>query len=116
MTATLTAFTPMILDNYATHKHKDVAVFLAKHPRFQPHHTATSWSIVEPGREVASRAHRQGATPRRVPRRARPDLLLEKYMQVHNNEPRPLVWTAAVESVLTKSAAPESPFDQTVSR
>ena len=35
----------MILDNYATHKHKDVVAWLAKHPRFQLHNTATpsSW-------------------------------------------------------------------------
>ena len=34
----------MILDNYATHKHKDVVAWLAKHPRFQLHNTATSSS------------------------------------------------------------------------
>ena len=34
----------MILDNYATHKHKDVLAWLAKHPRFQLHNTATSSS------------------------------------------------------------------------
>jgi hypothetical protein len=63
-------------------------------------------------RELTAKAPRRGVF------HAVPDLIscIEKYMQVHNNEPRPLVWTAAVESVLTKSAAPESPFDQTVSR
>jgi len=34
----------MILDNYATHKHKDVLAWLAKHPRFQLHFTPTSSS------------------------------------------------------------------------
>src|SRR5680860_1441973 len=34
----------IILDNYATHKHKDVLVWLAKHPRFHLHFTPTSSS------------------------------------------------------------------------
>ena len=34
----------MILDNYATHKHKDVLAWLAKHPRFHLHFTPTSSS------------------------------------------------------------------------
>jgi len=33
-----------------------------------------------------------------------PDLIssIEEYMKVHNNEPKPLVWTATAESILTK--------------
>src|SRR5664280_1795288 len=38
------AMVHMILDNYATHKHKDVPAWLAKHPRFQLHFTPTSSS------------------------------------------------------------------------
>ena len=34
----------MILDNYATHKHKNVKIWLAKHPRFHLHFTPTSSS------------------------------------------------------------------------
>ena len=34
----------MILDNYATHKHKDVLAWLVKHPRFQLHFTPASSS------------------------------------------------------------------------
>jgi transposase len=34
----------MILDNYATHKHKDVKAWLVKHPRSQLHFTPTSSS------------------------------------------------------------------------
>ena len=34
----------MILDNYATHNHKDVKLWLVKHPRFQLHFTTTSSS------------------------------------------------------------------------
>jgi transposase len=34
----------LILDNYATHKHKDVKFWLSKHPRFHLHFTPTSSS------------------------------------------------------------------------
>jgi transposase len=34
----------LILDNYATHKHPDVAKWLAKHKRFHLHFTPTSSS------------------------------------------------------------------------
>ena len=37
-------FTYVILDNYVTHKHKDVVAWLVKHSRFQLHFTPTSGS------------------------------------------------------------------------
>jgi len=61
----------MILDSYATHKHKDVVAWLAKHPRFQLHFTQTSSSwlnLVERWfRELTGKA----LTPGRVPQRSR---------------------------------------------
>src|SRR5450756_1795663 len=47
----------MILDNYATHKHKDVLAWLAKHPRFQLHFTPTSSSWLNPVSYTHLRAH-----------------------------------------------------------
>ena len=92
----------MILDNYATHKHKDVLIWLAKHPRFHLHFTPTSSSwlnLVERWfRELTDKAIRRGVF------HSVPDLItaIEKYMEVHNDEPKPLVWTATAESILTK--------------
>ena len=92
----------MILDNYATHKHKNVLAWLAKHPRFQLHFTPTSSSwlnLVERWfRELTGKALRRGVF------HSVPDLIasIEAYMKVHNNEPKPLVWTATAESILTK--------------
>jgi transposase len=92
----------MILDNYATHKHPDVKSWLVKHPQFHLHFTPTSSSwlnLVERWfRELTDTAIRRGVF------HSVPDLIaaIEKYMQVHNDEPKLLVWTATAESILTK--------------
>jgi DDE superfamily endonuclease len=99
----------MILDNYATHKHQDVKAWLVKHPRFQLHNTATSSSwlnLVERWfRELTGKALRRGVF------HSVPDLIssIEEYMKVHNNEPKPLVWTPPQNPSSPKSAAAESP-------
>ena len=55
----------MILDNHATHKHKDVLAWLARHPRFQLLYP-DQFLLVEPGRELVQGPDRKGATPRRM--------------------------------------------------
>jgi transposase len=106
----------MILDNYATHKHQDVLAWLAKHPRFQLHFTPTSSSwlnLVETWfRELTSKALRRGVF------HSVPDLIasIEEYMKVHNNEPKPLVWTATAESILTKVRRGRVALNQAVSQ
>jgi len=104
----------MILDNYATHKHQDVDAWLAKHPRFQLHFTPTSSSwlnLVERWlRELTGKALRRDVF------HSVPDLIasIEEYMKVHNNEPKPLVWTATAESILTKVRRGRVALDQAV--
>jgi len=94
----------LILDNYATHKHADVTKWLGKHPRFHLHFTPTSSSwlnLVERWfRELTDKALRRGVF------RSVPDLIeaIEDYMSAHNDDPRPLVWTASAESILEKVA------------
>jgi transposase len=106
----------MILDNYATHKHKDVAAWLAKHPRFHLHFTPTSSSwlnLVERWfRELTDKAIRRGVF------HSVPDLItaIEKYMEVHNDEPKPLIWTATAESILTKVRRGRVALNQPVSQ
>jgi len=47
-----------------------------------------------------------------------PDLIasIEEYMKVHNNEPKPLVWTATAESILTEVRRGRVALNQTVSQ
>ncbi|MGH2734162.1 MAG: IS630 family transposase [Actinomycetota bacterium] len=92
----------LILDNYATHKHPDVKRWLGKHKRFNLHFTPTSSSwlnLVERWfRELTGKAIRRGVFP------SVPDLIaaIEDYLQAHNDNPKPFVWTASAESILEK--------------
>ncbi len=47
-----------------------------------------------------------------------PDLIasIEKYMDVHNESPKPFVWTATAESILTKVPRGRVALNQAVSQ
>jgi transposase len=92
----------LIVDNYGTHTHDDVKAWLAKHPRFHMHFTPTSSSwlnLVERWfRDLTDKALRRGVF------RSVPDLIaaIEDYLKAHNDDPKPLVWTATAEQILAK--------------
>lgn len=94
----------LILDNYATHKHPNVQAWLAKHPRFHLHFTPTSSSwlnLVERWfRELTDKALRRGVF------HSVPDLItaIEAYLDAHNSDPKPFVWTATADDILAKVA------------
>jgi len=92
----------LILDNYATHKHPKVQKWLAKHPRFHLHFTPTSASWLN----MVERFFRD-LTVNRLRRgvfRSLPELIaaLEKYLAQHNKEPKPFIWTATANDILSK--------------
>ena len=92
----------LIVDNYGTHKHPKVRRWLAKHPRFHLHFTPTSSSwlnLVERWfRELTTRRIRRGVF------KSVPDLIaaIEEYLQVHNANPKPFVWTKSADAILEK--------------
>jgi transposase len=92
----------LICDNYATHKHPDVTAWLAKHPRFHMHFTPTSSSwlnLIERWfRELTDKALRRGVF------HSVPDLIakIEEYLDAHNDDPKPFVWTATADEILAK--------------
>jgi transposase len=92
----------LILDNYATHKHPNVIAWLAKHPRFHLHFTPTSSSwlnLVERWfGNITDKAIRRGVFG------SVPDLIaaIQVYLENHNDNPKPFVWTATAESILEK--------------
>ena len=83
---------------------RQLKAWLAKHPRFHLHFTpaSSSWlNLVERWfRELTDKAIRRGVF------HSVPDLIaaIEDYLAAHNNEPKPLVWTATAESILEKVA------------
>ncbi len=94
----------LICDNYATHKHPDVTAWLAKHPRVHMHFTPTSSSwlnLVERWfRELTDKALRRGVF------HSVPDLIakIEEYLDAHNDDPKPFIWTATADDILAKVA------------
>ena len=94
----------LICDNYATHKHPNVKAWLTKHPRFHLHFTPTSSSwlnLVERWfRELTDKALRRGVF------HCVPDLIakIEDYLDAHNDNPKPFIWTATADDILAKVA------------
>jgi transposase len=92
----------LIVDNYATHTHPGVKAWLDKHPRFHLHFTPTSSSwlnLVERWfAAITDKMIRRGVFP------SVGDLVqaIEEYLRVHNNDPKPFVWTATADSILAK--------------
>jgi transposase len=92
----------LICDNYATHKHPTVRAWLAKHPRFHAHFTPTSASWLN----MVERFFRDITTDRlrRGVFRSLPELIsaIREYIAVHNQDPKPFVWTAKANDILQK--------------
>jgi len=92
----------LICDNYATHKHPAVQEWLAKHKRFHMHFTPTSASWLN----MVERFFRSLSTDRleRGVFRSVPELnaAIEEYIAMHNQNPKPFVWTAKANDILQK--------------
>lgn len=92
----------LIVDNYATHKHLKVQQWLTRHPRFHMHFTPTSSSwlnLVERFfGELTTKRIRRGVF------RSVPDLVqaIEEYIMHYNVTPKPIVWTATVNTIMEK--------------
>ena len=92
----------LICDNYATHKHPKVQRWLERHPRFHMHFTPTSASwlnMVE--RFFRDLTHNQ---LRRGVFRDLEELVMtiESYIDRHNENPKPFIWTARAGDILEK--------------
>lgn len=92
----------LIADNYATHKHPKVQEWLAKHPRFNMHFTATSASwlnMVERFfRDITTDRQRQGVFTS-VPEL---EAAIQEYVAHHNEHPKPFIWTKSARDILQK--------------
>jgi len=92
----------LVMDNYGTHKHAKVKAWLKRHPRFVAHFvpTSSSWlNLVERWfGHLDSKAIRRGVF------RSVADLqaAIEAFLKAWNEDPKPFVWTATVESIQEK--------------
>jgi transposase len=92
----------LIGDNYATHKHPKVQRWLERHPRFHMHFTPTSASWLN----MVERFFRD-LTQNRLRRGVFRDLeelvlAIGDYIDRHNENPKPFIWTARASDILEK--------------
>jgi len=89
----------LIVDNYATHKHEKVQRWLKRHPRFHVHFipTSSSWLNIVEGffRKLDQQRLKRGVF-RNVQQLVD---AITAYIDGHNDDPKPFVWTAAADSV-----------------
>ena len=94
----------LIVDNYGTHKTPEVNAWLAKHPRFKLHFipTSSSWlNLVERFfAEITGKRIRRGVF-RSV---AELEDAIHDYLDHHNANPKPFVWTKTAGDLLDKEA------------
>ena len=92
----------LVMDNYGTHKHPRVQAWLKRHPRFTPHFvpTSSSWlNLVERWfGELTSKRVRRGSFY------SVQDLetAITEFLEAWNENPKPFVWTATVDSIQEK--------------
>ena len=94
----------LILDNYGTHKTAMIRNWLAKRPRFHLHFTPTygSWiNLVERWfAELTNKRIRRGVF-RSVKEL---EAAIREYIDVHNENPKPFVWTKSADEILARIA------------
>ena len=105
----------LILDNYSTHTHAEVDRWLKRHKRFHLHFTPTSSSWLNQVerwfRDLTDKNLSRGIFA------SVPDLIasIEAYLNAHNADPKPYVWTATAESILAKLQRARTKLQQLVS-
>jgi len=102
----------LIVDNYATHKHPKVQAWLERHPRFHVHFipTSSSWlNMVERWfRDLTQERIRRG-TFRSVKEL---ETAILAYLEEHNDNPEPFVWTATPERIIEKFRRARATLDK----
>jgi transposase len=92
----------LVLDNYGTHKTPAVNAWLAKHKRFKLHFTPTSASwlnLVERFfGEITRKRIRRGV----FTSVAELEQAIQDYLDHHNANPKPFVWTKTADVILAK--------------
>jgi transposase len=102
----------LVMDNYGTHNTAEVKSWLKAHPRFVTHFVPTSCSwlnLIE--RWFAELTNKR---IRRSSFLSVPDLVaaIQEFLGVWNENPKPFVWTATVDSIVAKLARCRQTLEQ----
>lgn len=91
-----------IVDNYSTHKHQKVKIWLERHPRFHFHFipTSSSWlNLVERWFAEITRKRIRRGTFQSVDELIQ---AIEEYIHINNQNPKPFIWTKTAEEIIGK--------------
>jgi len=92
----------LIMDNYSAHKTPEVKAWLEKHPRFHIHFTPTSSSWLNQVerffRDLTYKCIRRGV----FHSVAELQQAIRSYIDQHNRNPKPYLWTAKAKDILEK--------------
>src|SRR5450755_3978308 len=102
----------LVMDNYGTHNTAEVKTWLTAHPRFITHFVPTSCSwlnLIE--RWFAELTNKR---IRRDSFLSVPDLIaaIQEFLGAWNENPKPFVWTATVDSIVAKLARCRQTLEQ----
>jgi transposase len=92
----------LIMDNYSAHQTPEVKAWLKKHPRFHVHFTPTSSSWLNQVerffRDLTDKCIRRG----NFHSVAEVQQAIRSYVDEHNRDPKPYLWTASAKDILEK--------------
>jgi transposase len=94
----------LILDNYATHKTPEVKSWLTAHPRFNLHFTPTSASWLNMVERFFGRITEDQIRCGVFKSVAQLESAIMAYLDQHNANPKPFVWTKSAGEILEKVA------------
>ena len=94
----------LIADNYATHKHPKVKAWLARHPRYHMHFTPTSASWLNQVERFFGLITQQRIRRGVFHSVEQLEAAIHDYLEHHNADPKPFVWTASAANILQKVA------------
>jgi transposase len=104
----------VVVDNYATHKHPAVRVWLARHPRVHLHFIPTS-VVTEPGGGILLDHHRQALRRGNFPSVVHLIAAIERFIDAWNDRGTPFTWTKDPDTVVAKATDPRHRKTQTTS-
>lgn len=92
----------LILDNYSTHKTPAVKRWLRRHPRYVLHFTPTSGSWLNLVERFFGQLTEQRLRRGVFSSVAELERAITEYLEKHNRDPKPFVWTASAELIFSK--------------
>jgi transposase len=102
----------LVLDNYGTHKHAKVRAWLKRHPRFVCHFVPTSSSWLNLVKrwfgELTNKRIRRGSFHSVADLK----MAIEEFLAAWNDNPKPFVWTATVDSIVAKLSRCKQTLEQ----